>query len=82
MEMLHAIFHRGLVGACFVYASVEQREASGIHALCDFVVLDRGFHIGFALGFNELSFKESDFFRIIKFNNVDRFLRRFRVKRR
>lgn len=62
MEMLHAVFHGALVGTDFVVTTLQQRTAACVHALADFIVLDSGFHIGRALGFDEIGLKGCDFF--------------------
>src|SRR5690349_17471128 len=38
VELLHAVFHRALVGARLVLAAQQQGAAAGVHALDDLVV--------------------------------------------
>ncbi len=72
MEVLHAVFHRALVGADFVVAAQHQGLAAGVHALGDLVVLDRGFHVGGALGLDELALEAGDLFGVIELHHVQR----------
>src|SRR5690606_31349795 len=50
VEVLHAVFHRALVGADLVVAPHHQRLAAGVHALADLVVFEAGLHVGGLLG--------------------------------
>ncbi len=81
MEVLHAVFHRALVGAHLVVASVEQRPAPRIHALADLVVLDAGLHIGGLLGLDELALEGGDLLGVVELDHVERPRRADRVQR-
>ena len=55
MKMLHPIFHWALIGADFIYPSGEECCTTGIHTLCNFVILDAGFHVRSTLGIDEFT---------------------------
>src|SRR5688572_24731500 len=55
VEVLHAVFHRALVGADLVVAALHQRLAAGVHAQRDLVVFHAGLHVSGLLGFHELA---------------------------
>src|SRR5436305_11904838 len=40
--------------------ALHQRQAAGVHSLGDLVVLDARFHIGSALGLDELAFRSEE----------------------
>src|SRR5262245_60260273 len=46
VEVLHAVFHRALVGADLVVAALQQCLAARVHAQRDLVVLHAGLHVG------------------------------------
>ncbi len=79
--MAHAVFHRRLVGAVLIVTALKQRFAASVHALGDFVVFCTGFHIGRALGHDELALERCDFFRVEKLHHVQGLLRAQRVER-
>ena len=56
MEMLHAVFHRALVRAELVVAALHQCQSALVHAFSDFIVFHASFHVGGALGFDEIAF--------------------------
>ena len=67
VEVLHAIFHRRLIGADFVAALRIQRACRPASMRSrDFVVLVRRLHIGGLLGFDKLALEQGDLFRIVK----------------
>ena len=70
MEMLHAVFHRRLVGADLIDALLHQRPASGVHAQRDLVVFPGRFPVGGLFGVDEIAFEQHDLFRIIKLDDV------------
>jgi hypothetical protein len=72
VEVLHAVFHGALVGADLVLAALEQRQAAGVHALADLVVLDAGLHVGGLLGLDELALEGGDFLGVVELDEVHR----------
>ena len=80
--MLHAVFHRALVGAHFVVAALQQGPAPGIHALGNLVVFQTGFHVSGLLGLNKLALESGNFFRVIKLHHIECFVNAHGVQRR
>ena len=68
--MLHAVFHGALVGPHLVVTAQAQRAASGVHALADLIVLQTSLHVGGLLGFNKLTLKRCNFFRVVELHHV------------
>jgi hypothetical protein len=75
VEVLHAVFHRALVGADLVVAALHQGLAAGVHAQGDLVVLDAGLHVGGLLGFDELALEGGDLLGVEELHHVERLLR-------
>ena len=82
MELLHAVFHRALVGAALVVAALHQGAPAGVHAQGDLVVLDAGFHVGGLLGLDELALEGVDLLGVVELDDVERLLRPLRMQRR
>src|SRR5690606_6322756 len=72
VEVLHAVLHRTLVRAGLVHPAREQRGAPGVHPAGNLVVLDAGFHIGGALGLDEVGLEQGDLLRIVELDDVRR----------
>ena len=72
MEVLHAIFHRRLVGTRLGKTAAQQRPPPAIHALGDVVVLDRGLHVRGLLGLDEFTLEGDDLLGVVKLDNVQR----------
>ena len=81
MKVLHAVFHRALVGAELVVAAQHQRLAASVHAQGQFVVFDTGFHVGGLLRFDEIALESADFFGVEKLHHVQGFVRPLRMQR-
>ena len=75
MEVLHAVFHRRLVRANLVGATLHQSQTARVHAFANFVVFDRGFHVGCTLRFDKLALEECDLLGIVELNYIEGFLR-------
>ena len=73
--MLHPVFHRALVGANFVVATLHQCFATSIHAFGNLVVFDTGLHVGGLLRFNKLAFECNDFLWVVKLHHIEGFVR-------
>lgn len=82
VKLLHAVFHRTLVGTDFVFATFHQRPAPGVHAFTDLVVLNAGFHVGRLLGLDKLSLESLNFFRVVELHHVERLVDAARVQGR
>src|ERR1700761_3650888 len=82
VELLHAVFHRALVGAALVLAAGHERAAAGVHSLGDLVVLDAGLHVGGLLRLDELALEGDDFLGVEELDHVERLLRADRMQGR
>jgi hypothetical protein len=82
VEVLHAVFHRALVGADLVVAALVQRLAACVHALRDLVVLDAGLHVGRALRLHETGLEGGDLLGVVELHHVERLVDTERVQGR
>ena len=72
MKVLHAVFHRRLVGPDLVLAGPVQRAPALVHALGDFVVLRGSFHIRGLFGLDELALEQCDVLGIVELDDIGR----------
>ena len=70
--MLHAVFHRALVGPDLVVAALQQGAPAGVHALGNLVIFQAGFHVGGLLCLDKFALEGGNFFRVIKLDLVQR----------
>ena len=71
--MLHAVFHRTLVGADFVIPTLHQSFTTRVHAFGDFVIFYTSFHVSGLLRFNKLALESNDLFRVVKLHHIECF---------
>src|SRR4249920_2326852 len=66
VKLLHAVFHRALVRADLVVATLQQRAAAGVHAQGDLVVLGAGFPVRGLFGFDELALERLNILGVVE----------------